>query len=78
MKTKPAAYACWTIGVFGLLGLHRFYLGKVGTGLIWFFTLGLFGVGALMDAFTLGQQVDAHNTKIELRQLRVAGLARKA
>lgn len=34
---------------FGFLGIHRIYVGKLGTGLIWFFSFGLFGIGWLAD-----------------------------
>lgn len=46
---------------FGLLGFHRFYLGKFGTGILWLLTGGFFVVGWVYDFFTLNGQVDELN-----------------
>lgn len=43
-------YLLW---IFGFTGSHRFYFGKPITGAIWFCTLGLLGVGWLIDAFLI-------------------------
>jgi TM2 domain-containing membrane protein YozV len=43
-------YLFWLIG---FTGAHRFYYGRVGTGILWFFTLGLFGVGWVIDFFLI-------------------------
>jgi TM2 domain-containing membrane protein YozV len=45
-----AGYLLW---IFGFTGAHRFYFGKPLTGTLWFFTLGLLGVGWLVDVFLM-------------------------
>lgn len=72
MKSKSTAYVLWLVSIFGVLGFHRFYLGKVGTGIMWICTGGAFGVGALIDLFTLGSQVEQCNTNEGLKTIRAA------
>ena len=43
-------YLLW---IFGFIGAHRFYYGKQVTGVIWFFTLGLFFIGWFIDLFLI-------------------------
>ena len=52
----------WILLTFlGIFGAHRFYLGKWLTGLLWFFTGGLFLLGYLYDYLTLNEQIDEVN-----------------
>lgn len=46
------------LGFLGFFGVHRFYLKKYLTGIIYLFTGGLFGIGWLYDLWTLNQQID--------------------
>ena len=48
--SKTVGYALW---VFGFTGSHRFYYGRPITGTIWFFPLGLLGIGWLIDLFLI-------------------------
>lgn len=62
------AYALWVLSGFGALGFHRFYLGKVGTGALWFLTGGMVMVGSVYDFFTMPRQVEEANLKSAYRQ----------
>ncbi|WP_439697822.1 NINE protein [Mucilaginibacter sp. AW1-7] len=67
MKSKSTAYIlCFFLGV---LGAHKFYLNKTGVGMLYFCTLGLAGIGWILDLFTLGSQVDACNALIKRRSV---------
>ena len=48
--SRTLAYLLW---IFGFMGSHRFYYGRPISGTIWFFTLGLFLVGWLVDLFLI-------------------------
>ena len=48
----------WLLLTFlGILGVHRFYMGKWGTGLLYLVTLGLCFIGVLYDFWTLNSQI---------------------
>lgn len=52
--------------ILGFLGLHRFYVGKVGTGLLWLFTLGFLSVGVIFDLVLIstGEFRDAEQRRV--------------
>jgi hypothetical protein len=62
-KRSAAALLCFFLGVFGA---HRFYAGRIGTGLLWLFTFGLLTFGMLFDLILIlaGEFRDAEGRKI--------------
>ena len=51
--SKTIGYLLW---IFGFMGAHRFYYGRTLTGVLWFFTLGLFFVGCDAGGYGVGTQ----------------------
>ncbi len=62
-KRLPALLLCF---FFGFLGVHRFYAGKVGTGILWLLTGGVLGIGVLVDLIMIivGSFTDKEKKKI--------------
>jgi TM2 domain-containing membrane protein YozV len=60
------AYLLWFF--LGLIGVHKFYVGKIGMGILYIFTGGIFLIGWIIDLFTLPSQVRRFNE--EVRNLR--------
>ena len=58
--SKLIGYLLW---IFGVMGSHRFYFGRPISGTIYFFTLGLFFIGWLVDLFlipSMDREADIH------------------
>ena len=75
MKDKTIAYLLWCGCLVGLAGLHRIYNGKYGTGFLWLFTWGLFGIGQIIDLFTIPGMVEDANNRILVASMGPAALA---
>ena len=64
-KSKvTAALLCFFLG---MIGVHRFYVGKIGTGVAQVITLGGFGIWALIDfiMILMGSFLDANGKKLK-------------
>jgi len=63
-REGPIDYTlAWILLTFlGPFGIHRFYMGKVWTGLLYLLTGGLFLIGWLYDLWTLNEQVSEVNS----------------
>ncbi|MEB3359794.1 MAG: NINE protein [Synechococcales bacterium] len=68
MNKVGTSYILWFCCLFGFAGLHRLYNGKIFTGLLWFCTWGLFGVGQLIDLLLIPSMVEDHNARAMLRR----------
>ena len=62
-KTTDYNLAWVLLVLLGIFGAHRFYQGKILSGFLYLFTVGVFGLGIIYDLFTLNEQIaEANNT----------------
>ena len=64
-ESGPVDYnITWILLTFvGVFGIHRIFMGKYLTGLLYFVTLGFFGIGILYDYWTLNDQLNEVNAQ---------------
>lgn len=63
--------------ILGFLGIHKFYLGKIGMGILYFVSLGFLFLGLIYDLATLPDQVTDYNNKLEFDLIRRLEAAKK-
>ena len=74
MKNKTTAFILTLIGLLGIAGLQYFYLNKPLKAILWLLTLGIFGIGTIIDIFTVSGQVEQYNVNEELKTIRAKAL----
>ena len=63
-KSLALGYALWALGLVGLCGVQRLYIGQIAPGLLYLFTFGLCGVGQLLDLILLPDATTQANLKL--------------
>lgn len=60
-KDTGLAYVLWFGGFLGLAGLHRIYMGRYASGVLWLMTGGLCFIGQIVDLFVMPRMVEDAN-----------------
>jgi len=71
-RSVGLTYLLWAMGLFGLNGIHRFYCRKPVSGGIWLMSLGLVGIGQMVDLFLIPGMVEEANRTLLQRGLDTA------
>jgi TM2 domain-containing membrane protein YozV len=64
------------IGLFGVAGIHRFVIGHIGMGILYFFTAGLCFIGTIVDAINHKELALEYNAKMISETLAMLNMIR--
>lgn len=67
-KEKKKALILCLIGLVGIAGLHHFYVGRIGKGIVYLLTMGWFLIGTLIDLIAILTGSFKDNAGAPLRQ----------
>jgi len=67
-RSLALSYGLWALGMVGLCGLQRFYLGQLKSGTLYLLTFGFCGIGQLLDLILLPDAVKQANARLELTE----------
>lgn len=78
---KKSTATTWILWFFlGNIGAHRYYLGKIGTGVAMTLTFGCLGIWTIIDIFLINGMINKKNIEIEsgiISELNLMSKARK-
>ena len=63
------------IGFFGVAGVHRFLLGQIGMGLLYFFTAGFCFIGTIVDLINNRSLTLEYNKKVAYESFQIAKMS---
>ena len=64
------------LGLFGIAGIHRFILGHIGLGILYFLTIGLCWIGTIVDAVNYKQLSLEYNSKMIAESMMILNMVR--
>jgi len=73
-KDPQTILICCLIGLIGPAGIHRFIMGQIGMGILYFFTFGLCLVGTIVDAINYHKLAWEANKKAAMESAAILGL----
>lgn len=67
-RSKKTALLLCLLGLIGFAGFHRFYVGRIGSGILYLLTIGWFFFGTIIDLIQIGTDGFKDNAGAPLRQ----------